>query len=90
MQSKSSWSPSRLDDLQLRADFTDKVNEEIINRGSACCLYVPSLTESVPCGSCPVTSAVEGTPCHAGIQMDTLRRFVPRILDLPSEQMTKI
>lgn len=87
-QLESSHPP--LDDLQLTADFTDKVNEEIINRGNTCCLYVPSLTESLPFHSCPVTSGVEGTQCHSGIQMNILKYFVPRIIYVPSEQMTKI
>lgn len=46
--------------LNFRGDgTTDKVDEEVMNRGSSSCLYVPSLSESGPTSSFPVISGVE-------------------------------
>lgn len=79
-----------MDDTGFTADLwgngkASKVNQESINRGGSCSLYLPSLTESLPTCSFPITSGVEGTQCHKGIQIDNLRLPFLRILHLPSE-----
>lgn len=66
--------------LIFRGDSTtDKVDEEIVNQGNSCCLYVPFLSESGLTSSFPVISGVEEPSARREFKQILLSFLFPEV-----------